>query len=242
MKRVLLNQIPDVGQTCQPDREEAHHLLKVRRVGAGERVEVIDARGGLALAEVAIHNRTVTLTIVEKPDVNRESPLHLELGLGMPVSSQTFDHALPSLVQLGVTVIHLAPVTYGGRMKKDWAKYYARLDHICIQALKQSGRLIPPELIYHESWAELCAAMAKSGHCNLIFHPGGSPYEEPWCDLDALGLAVGPEGGFTDEEVEIALENGFIQRDLGPRILKMETVLVGACFWAQNTRGDGGRF
>ena len=240
MKRVLLEPIPPIGQTCEPDREEAHHLLKVRRVGEGERIEVIDGCGGLAVAEVAIHGRKVSLKIVEKPEVDRESPLHLALGLGLPVSLQIFDHSLPSLVQLGVTTIRLAPVAYGGRMKKDWEKYRARLDHICIQALKQSGRLLPPQLIYHATWDELCSAMAKTCVKNLLFHPDQATAETTEEKaLKSLGLLVGPEGGFTEEEVDIAKSHGINTKDLGPRILKMETVLVGACYWAQSTWGDG---
>ncbi len=238
MKRILADVLPDVGEVFQPSPEECHHLLKVRRIRVGEVVEVLDGEGGLARGEVrTVGRRQLEIAIMAHASETRESSLTMALAVAIPVQLSTFDAVLPGLVQLGVKRIVLVQTAYSGQIRKDVARYLARLTSIADQSLKQCGRTRRPEILLAGDFEELCAGFAEENALNIVFHPGPT---EPMPERPAgpLGLLIGPEGGFTEPEVTHAREAGFLRRGLGPRILKMETALVGACFWAQDRFGD----
>ena len=237
MKRVLVDAIPEPGELVEPEAAECHHLLQVRRTGNGEIVEVLDGAGSVARGSIELMSRKqFCIRITERLEENRESSLHLEVAVAIPTHRPTFDQALPGLVQLGVRRIYLSPSEYSGSLKRGQNNYRKRLHEICRQSLKQCGRTCLPELVLTGSFLETCQHLRQNNERNLIFHPqpeARTPLPE---QVDSLGLFIGPEGGFSDEEVNAA--EGFRIVDLGPRILKLETALVGACFWAQKTYGD----
>ena len=240
MKRVLVDRLGEVGTEFEPDPDEAHHLLRVRRIRPGETVEILDGKGGLALGEViTVENRVLRIRLTETLDAVRESPLRLTLAVAVPAQLSTFDGALPSLVQLGVDRIYLVPTAYSGRIKKDAGRYLSRLDSIAANALKQCGRTRAPRISVASDLDSLLARCAVENRLNIVLHPGTSsiPSES---QPDAVGLLVGPEGGLTESEVARAREAGFLRRGLGPRILEMPTAMIGACFWAQERFGDLG--
>jgi len=237
MKRMLLTSIPEVGVRVRPDSGESHHLLKVRRAKAGEILEVMDGKGGLARAQLLVEGREVALRIVERLEEVRESPLCLTLGLAIPSQASVFDTALPGLVQLGVNRIMLAPTDFGGRLKKGGDRYAERLHTICVQSLKQCGRTRIPEILFLSDWATLCQEMMGGNDGVVLFHPMKERVELKAKPVN-LGMLIGPEGGFSPEEVDHARSQGIEIQGLGPRILKMETAMVGACFWAQRAYGD----
>ena len=237
MKRILLSHIPEDGELVTPDREESHHLLKVRRTNPDEVIEVLDGDGGLALGElVFLDERKVQVRIVQRLPT-REPPWRLELALAIPVQISTIDTHLPSLVQLGVSVIHLVNTEYGGRLKKAQDKYKARLRTICLQSLKQCGRTRAPQIFFHEHFDDLCALMAKHNERNIMLHPVPSPLPRGLGEIKSLGLLVGPEGGFTENEFRAARNLEIHACGLGPIIQKMETAMIGACFWAGQALG-----
>lgn len=236
MKRILLSHIPPVGSTALADDSESRHLLKVRRSKEGEEIEVLDGKGGLARGLLQVEGKQAKVRILEVLDAQRESPLRLTLGLAVPSQLSVFDQALPSLVQLGVDAVFLAPTEYGGRLKKGGDRYRERLQTICIQSLKQCGRTRVPEIRFLEDWQALCSVMMEENDRVVLFHPTRDAASD--AVPKSLGLMIGPEGGFSQAEVDLARTMGVQVQGLGPRILKMETAMVGACFWAQSLFGD----
>lgn len=242
MKRARVSPLPRVGADLVLEAGESHHLAGVLRSEVGERIELIDGAGGLALAEItACRKKRVAVRILEKPVISRESPLHLELVLAIPHQLSTVDQLLPGLVQLGVDRIWLATCAYSGRIKKDGERYLARLHEIALQALKQSGRLVPPNIELAPNWDGLCRDLKNRLDRIILFHPGYprmgagmSPTENG----GSLALMIGAEGGFSRDEVATAAACGIQIHGLGPRILKLETAAIGACYWAQQQLGD----
>jgi len=241
MKRVMLGHMPDPGQVIEPDADENHHLMRVRRARLGEEVELIDGKGGLALGRIEeLRGKTARIAVLERRQSDRESTLQLVVGLAIPMQIATFDTLLPALVQLGVTKINLVPTAFSGRLKKAADRYLERLSQIAVQALKQSGRLVLPIIEVARDWPALCRTLTGLCDQNLLFHPHrppGWPAEER---LRSLGLLFGPEGGFSEEELAQGIDAGFQTVGLGPRILKMEVAVTGACFQAQYRYGDLG--
>lgn len=238
MKRVWVEGPAEVGACLKVDPDEMKHLIGVRRAHDGELVEALDGKGFLAEAQLRIEGRNKgTLQVTALPDANRESPLDLHMGLVIPTHLSTLDGMLPGLVQLGVTHIHLFPGDFGGRLKKDRDKYESRLQGIALQALKQSGRLCLPKLLFWKDFPSFLASVDLPT-TRLMFHPGGPRRPLESQSPTSLLLLIGPEGGFSQEEVDLARGAGVTLMDLGPRILKMETAAIGAAFWAQTLFGD----
>ena len=239
MKRILLDKLAPAGHLVEPGPEEIRHLQAARRVKEGEELELLDGLGGLALGRVEqVAKRILKIRVIKHLELCRESSLHLDVVLAIPAQSSTFDAVLPGLVQLGVNSIQLVPTTWSGRIKKDPERYLDRLNNIAMQSLKQCGRARPPQLGFAEDWPTLCARFASRCEINLVFHPGRSQQESLTGAPKSLGLLIGAEAGFTEEEVDEAVALGLLTHSLGPRILKMETAVIGACFWAQAQFGD----
>ncbi len=236
MKRILVDAIPAVGSTFAPPEEERHHLQDVRRVREGGVLELLDGRGGLARATVvAVGRHSLSLEVTEHLNEQRESPLQLALVLAIPSQLSTVDDLLPGLVQLGLNRLTLVPTAWGGRLKKDGDKYLRRLQTIAANALKQCGSTRLPELDLIDSWQALLKRDRQ--HLELLFHPTDQKVTLPM-QLGSVGLWIGPEGGFTPEEVAEAQAAGIQTRSLGPRILKLETAALATATWAQHQWGD----
>jgi 16S rRNA (uracil1498-N3)-methyltransferase len=237
MKRILIEAIPAVGSTFAPPEEERHHLQDVRRVREGDALELLDGRGGLARATVvAVGRHSLSLEVTEHLNQQRESPLHLALVLAIPSQLSTVDDLLPGLVQLGLNRLTLVPTAWGGRLKKDGDKYLRRLQTIAANALKQCGRTQLPELDLADSWQALLKR--ERNQLELLFHPADQAPALP-SQTQSVVLWIGPEGGFTPEEVAEAQAAGIQTRGFGPRILKLETAALATTAWAQSQWGDG---
>ncbi len=239
MKRAWVPSLPAAGSELTLDAAESHHLLKVRRARPGDRIELIDGRGGLVEAEIVNADRDAARVRVGAalPD-NRESPLTLTLALAVPQQRAVVDELLPGLVQLGVDSIYLAAVEYGGALKQDTQKYQARLTTIARNALKQCGRARLPRLtLWNRDWPALCETLAAAHEAMILCHPSVDSGAPP-PTAQSIALLVGPEGGFTDGEAAAAIDRGAVPVSLGPRVLKMETAAICAAHWAQTRYGD----
>lgn len=240
MKRVLVDRVAGIGERIAVPAEEAHHLTRVRRSDDGEPVEALDGCGNAVRGQLLISGKQVFVVVEEPVTRNRETPGSLSLVLGLPSSRQTIDQILPGLVQLGVQQVHLVPVEYGGRIKGDKEKYLRRLEEIARQSLKQSGRLVTPQIQIHKHWQALVSALQTQGEHHWLCHPTGDPIHGlPRIERAAtVTIYIGPEGGFSKTEVEQAVAIGIQPIDLGPRILKMETAAVAVAGWLQFQRGS----
>lgn len=241
MKRILVDEIPAAGTLFQAPRDEGFHLVQVLRAKAGEPLEILDGRGGLARGNIhSISKRACEVAVTSVLSAKRESPLWLSVTAALPVQRGTFDAMLPGLVQLGVNRIDLVYTEFGGRLKKDRDKYLKRLEDISRQSLKQCGRLCLPEIDCKPSWDDACSAVSEDAATGFFFHPNGlSQRQATRTERDRVWLAFGPEGGFSERETAVAREAGLTPLTMGPRILKMETAVIGAVYWAQTQWGDG---
>jgi len=247
MKRIILPPpLPETGTRFSPDPSQIHHLKNVRRVHDGEDLEILDGVGGLARGKVHILKGDLHIQVVEELEITRESPTKICLAMAIPSHRKTIDLLLPALVQLGVWQIRIVETKYGGRLKGSKEKILQRTQKIAGESLKQCGRLVIPHIVLGDGFEQTCTTMERELEKNLIFHPLHEDGESSGEDAQSgplpggLGIFVGPEGGFSPQEVEFARGKGFKICDLGPRVLRMETAVVGICFWAQTAFGDLG--
>lgn len=200
---------------------EAHHLLHVMRAQPGLEVTLFDGHGGEFAAEVQHVGRTeVELSVGPREQIERELSFQLTLAVPLPKGDR-LRWLIEKSVELGVTrVIPLVTA----RSQQNRAEAPAKLTRYVVEASKQCGRNRLMKIGDPLKFAEL--AQHSTG-CRLLAHPRGASLAELILStpVDTL-LAIGPEGGFTDDEVALAAEHGWQDVGLGERILRMETAAL----------------
>lgn len=225
---------PDSPQiTLQGDT--AHYLLNVLRVKTGQPLELIDGNGLMRPAVVAERGRRdLTLDAQVVQTLDNRGPLRLTLELAM-TKGERFEWALQKATELGVDAIQpLITQRSEVRLNDDrQAKKHARWQAIVIAAVEQSKRSHVPKLHSPIDITEL----APLTHAGLILAPGQAG-DWPGQVIQTLRVLIGPEGGFTDDEVQWALDHGYQGIGLGPRILRAETAAAAAVTLCQSRYGD----
>lgn len=213
---------PLQGETATLRGSEAHHLLHVMRAKAGAEVIVFDGRGGEWWAEITRLNRAeVELALRRHRPVERELAKEFSLAVALPKGDRQ-RWLIEKAVELGVT--RVIPLTTA-RSAASAAEPPAKLSRYVIEASRQCGRNRLLEIAKPQTLADLAAQDASAD--KFLAHPGGDPVGGiPRSPHGSTLLAVGPEGGFTDDEVALARQRGWEIMDLGERILRIETAAV----------------
>lgn len=212
------SEVPIQGSTATLSGNEAHHLLHVMRAKPGFELVVFDGQGGQYMAEVTRCGRAeVDLQLGPKQDVERELPFELTLAVALPKGDRQ-RWLVEKLVELGVT--RLVPLKTARSVVLGQSQ--GKLVRYVIEASKQCGRNRLMEIMPQVEWTALCDDEISARR--LLAHPGGQEFKErnnsPTSDT---WVAIGPEGGFTEEEAERAVARDWEMVDLGSRILRIET-------------------
>ena len=200
---------------------EAHHLLHVMRAAPGLKIVLFDGLGGEFSAEVARCGRAeVELTVGPRRDVERELSFELTLAAPLPKGDRQ-RWLVEKAVELGVSRLVPLKTSRSERRREEQA---AKLSRYVVEASKQCGRNRLMEITLTIHWSDL---LSESGERRVVAHPGGRPLGQLRLEqaTDAV-LAVGPEGGLTDDEVAQAVEAGWNVVALGERILRVETAAL----------------
>jgi 16S rRNA (uracil1498-N3)-methyltransferase len=225
----------DGGEALPPlNREEVHHLVRVRRVRPGEAVEVLNGRGDVAHCRIdAVSPKTVDLGL-EMRTRHEPSRLRRHLLVAFP-KGKTLPVLLHKAVELGVDEI-TPLLTDNSEVQRDRAEQKKdRLEAVLIEALKQSGNPWMPLLN-----APLPLDQALDRDIGLVqrlcaaLQPEADPL---WTVLQetleqgTVEVFVGPEGDFSPDEYDKLRRAGCRFVTLGPLVLKVETaasLLMGA--------------
>ncbi len=216
----------------------AHRLTNVLRLRVGEKIILFNGQGGEFNAYIeAIHKKEV---IAQVREFNPGIPIsklttHLLQGISR---GERMDYTIQKATELGVSSITpiVAEYCQGGRVPKDWQR---RCDHwqaIMISASEQSGRCDCPILQPIATFTEWLQNNSPTNELRFIFEPGSNKSLKNFDKSSAsVILLIGPESGFSDAEVKLATANQFIKVNLGPRILRTETVapVVLGCLQVQ---------
>jgi 16S rRNA (uracil1498-N3)-methyltransferase len=209
------------------DGPEAHHLASVCRARPGDVVRLFNGDGREYLARVvSAERRRVTLAITEVTAPQRELPFPLEVAAPLPKGDRA-QFLVEKLTELGVT--SFVPLSTRRSVVHPREAKLEKLQRYVIEASKQCGRNVLLEVKPLESWGSY-ARRTDLPALRVLAHPGGAAREALTPGV-AMTLAVGPEGGFTDEEVELARSVGWRLIDLGPRILRVETAALVLATW-----------
>ena len=172
--------------------------------------------------------------------MNHESPLKITLAQGIAAGDK-MDWVIQKTVELGIESIQ--PLfTERSIVKLDRERADKKLEHwrtVAISACEQTGRAIIPEILSPLTLSQWLSAQQKKNNLKLILTPSKAQninqLEKPSSSIDFM---VGPEGGFSDKEMALALNSAFIPINFGQRILRTETASIVALSIMQNLWGD----
>lgn len=246
--RLHVSQQPRVGDVMDLDEATHHYLARVLRLRQGQWIRLFsDGQEEYAAQIRAMSRQSASVEVCEALVKASESPLMITLGLCV-TRGERMDYAVQKSVELGVAQIQpLSSERTELRLKPERSeKRRQHWQKIAVHAAEQSGRTRVPQVAATRplgDWLENPSSALK-----LILHPANEAAEPEQKfrpdrlsgDLhnEGVSLLVGPEGGFSDSEVGMALKAGFMNWTLGPRILRAETAPVAALTILQHVWGD----
>ncbi len=206
---------------------EAKHLSRVRRLTAGDEVEIFDGRGNAIRSKVvAVANNSVDLAPLGEPIPERTTPFHLTLASAVPKADR-FDWLVEKATELGVS--RLIPLICDRSVVEPGASKISRLERTIIEASKQCGRARLMVIDPPTRWPAVVDSFPDSSR--YLADAQGVPLNR--LPAFAIGqpviLAVGPEGGFTTSEVAVSERAGWLPISLGVYTLRVESAALAGC-------------
>lgn len=204
---------------------EAHHLGTVCRTRPGDEVCLFNGDGRQYPARVIeVTRRDVTVEVLGVEAPLRELPFPLHLAAALPRGDRG-QFLVEKLTELGTTQLTVLTTRRGVVQPREAKR--DKLERYVIEASKQCGRNVLMRVDLAGDWAAFVGAGGLPAR-RLLAHPGGGPLPPAgWGHCpEGVVAAVGPEGGFTDEEVAEAVSAGWQVVSLGPRILRVETAAM----------------
>lgn len=228
-------------ETSLPD-DASRHALRVLRLEPGHRVTLFNGDGRQYPTRlVAGDPRAARVRIEGVESPRRESPLRLTLVQAL-ARGEKMDWIIQKATELGA--VRIVPiVSERSEVKLDASRGEKRLDHWrakAIAACEQCGRNMIPDIaapVTLDAW--LAGEPRAEPGTRWMLHPGGTTGLRDLGTLPAnMSLAVGPEGGFGDQDLAILRRSGYRELTLGPRILRTETAGIAALAALQALWGD----
>ena len=238
--RFYINQALELGLTIDLPTNIHRHAIQVLRLKINENIILFNNNGGEFLACLTLaEKRKSAVSIISFDDTNRESPLHTTLALAM-IKSDKMDFAIQKAVEMGVNCIqpiytHRSVINIkANRLDKKMTHWQGIINGAC----EQSGRTVLPtihlptslELWLQEPFSSIRLAMLPGEYPHISSL--SPPLEKQ------VSLIVGPEGGFTEQEVELLISSNITGIQFGPRILRAETAAIAGISLCQQLWGD----
>ena len=215
----------NLGEVVELDEAESRHA-RALRLEPGDRAMILDGRGGRHFGLLDWSTKRVAAVRVEESTFEEPVPgLYIGLAVGLLSDRSRWEFLYEKVVELGANALFpLLSKRVEGRFRRD------RLERVGVAALKQSQRAWLPELNDPVDLSELLRCAEEYDQI-VIFHEKASDTPHERVDIVSEGrilLLVGPEGGFSEEEVECVKQAGGVVAGLGPSRLRAETAAIVA--------------
>jgi 16S rRNA (uracil1498-N3)-methyltransferase len=228
------------GDTRLLPEDVSTHVARVLRARVGQLLTLFDGRGGEYDATILeIDRRGVRVQIDTHRAIERESPLTVTL-LQALARGERMDLIVQKATELGVDAI----VAWGGErsvVRLDAQGLAKRCEHwraIAISACEQCGRNRVPTIGALADLATACAQADATSLRLLLSAEADRTLTSLLQHASSISLLIGPEGGFSDDELALAEHHGFQACRLGPRVLRAETAPLAALAVIQAVAGD----
>jgi 16S rRNA (uracil1498-N3)-methyltransferase len=210
--------------------DEAKHLIRVLRKTVGDRIFATDGNDTMYEAVIReIGTRDVRCDVAAMHRKYHEPSIDVTLAVSLLKNPARLDYLVEKAAELGVRT--LIPILCEHTIARSDKQ--ERLQKIALAAMKQCGRSWLPRIQHPQQYHAL---ISNSAHWPLRI----IPYEKAGSDramkmelsrhaeIHSALIVIGPEGGFSDSEMNLALSEGFQQVTLGPRRLRTETAALVA--------------
>src|SRR5882672_1272951 len=244
MTRVYVGTALTPGSSVELPPDTASHLARVLRARAGDELVLFNGDGREFTGAIeGVRGSRVSAFVGDGRVVARESPLAITLVQSVPRGDR-MDFIVQKATELGVA--RIVPVlSQRSVVRLDAAQAESKAIHwraVAVSACEQCGRNSLPII---EAVQPLLNYLSKSAPCagpRLVFEPESAlqPFAPTTAGTPVVDaqIAIGPEGGFTADELEAFRVAGFAQGGLGPRVLRAETAAIAALVWLQTRFGD----
>jgi 16S rRNA (uracil1498-N3)-methyltransferase len=244
LKRFFDDSLDNGSSLVKISGDEFHHLKNVLRLSVGERVLVFNGRGLEAEGTIeSIERDSASIRIGSVSDLKglRESPVKIAVLQGL-LKGDKNELVVQKLTELGVSEVSFFG---GGRAiaeikdEGEGSGRLKRLKRAAIEAAKQSGRSMLPEIKIFNDIRAACAGR-KDALRIVLWEDESTMHLSDLLMKDALSVSIliGPEGGFSADEIKEAASAGFRPASMGPRRLRSETAAIAAAAIIGYSLGD----
>ena len=237
------------GSVVELPPDTAAHVAKVLRARSGDSLVLFNGDGREFIGAVeAVRGSRVSASVGDGRLVDRESPFAVTLVQCVPRGDR-MDFIVQKATELGVARI-VPVVSQRSVVRLDPVQAESRALHwraVAVSACEQCGRNRLPTIEAAQPLLNYLGELAPGPGARLVFEPDSARHARAWeqdrrgaapAAIAAADIAIGPEGGFADEELEAFRLAGFSQVGLGPRVLRTETAAISAVVWVQARFGD----
>ena len=226
LTRSFVNQEFFLNKKIILEKSSSHHLIKVLRKKEGDELVLFDGKGNSCLGVISkIHRSEVQLDVIDIFEKSLRSGIEINLGQSL-IKNDPFNLTIQKATELGVTSFHPL-ITDRSELKIKMTRNRSlRWNLIARGACEQCGENWLPIIedpIKLDRWAANAESKIK-----ILLYPNSDNKISDFKYKDSVSLAIGPEGDFSDYEVDSLTEKGFIPVTIGKRILRAETAAISA--------------
>ena len=226
-----------IGRKVTISGTDYKHIVKVLRIKPDNKIILFDSKGTEYDCIVKdIFNKELVVEIINKYEINRESHLNISLFQGI-TKGDKMDLIVQKATELGVNSIY--PVATERSEVRNTNKI-SRWQKIADESIKQCGRTNSHSVNTEIKFNELFDI--QKSDLNIIFYENEKSLKiknlKNNKNINSVSILIGPEGGFSENEVKIAELNNFKSIGVGPRILRSETASIAAITLLQHHFGD----
>ena len=210
------------------NEEESKHAIRVLRLQIGDHIQLIDGKGGLFIAEIShTHPKRCELKVIDQLEHSSQKDHYIHLAVAPTKNMDRFEFFVEKATELGIDEI--TPIICERSERKTIKK--ERLVKISIAAAKQSVKPTLPVINELTSIPELLKSTNNGfkfvAHCAT--DENKFSLKETYRPANDVIILIGPEGDFTEKEINMVSENGFESISLGKSRLRTETAAIVAC-------------
>jgi len=224
--RIYCGQNLEIGKVLILIQNSSKHLVNVLRKKEGSLIELFDGKGSSYTAEIiSSQKKRVKVKLVEELVFQDRKGIKISLGQSL-IKTEPFSFSIQKATELGVASISpLYTERTVIKLKSNSTKSRkARWQSIATHACQQCGENWLPEIneIQRlEDWAQAVKAKHK-----IVLYPNAETKLSSLTFDDSVAIAVGPEGDFTDSEINLLTEKDFLPVKLGERVLRADTAVI----------------
>ncbi|MEE1884648.1 16S rRNA (uracil(1498)-N(3))-methyltransferase [Pedobacter flavus] len=219
------------GNTYVLNEQESKHCTQVLRMNLGDVLTLVDGKGGFYTAEISnITKKQVAVNVLSKIGEYGKRPFYLHIALAPTKNIERTEWFLEKATEIGIDQVSMIICDRSERK----AVKIERLEKVITSAVKQSIKAYHPII---EDSISFLKFIKQYDHikCKYIAHCLDQPkttLKESLTPSETCLILIGPEGDFTPNEIQLALDNGFKAISLGESRLRTETAALAACFEA----------